>query len=152
MFRGISNIAVDSKGRVAIPKQYREQLLQVANGQLMLTAGPDRCLLVYPLHEWWPTEEKIMSLPTTNPVHRQMQLVYVGHATETDIDKNGRILVPAKLREYGMIDHKAVMVGQGKRLEIWGEELWLEKSGNWPEQLADINADDLSEEARSLSL
>ncbi len=152
MFRGISNIAVDAKGRVAIPKSHREPLIKVASGKLMLTVGPDSCLLVYPPHEWWPTEEKIMALPNTNPVHRRMQLMYVGHATETDIDKNGRILIPAKLREYALIEHKAVMVGQGRRLEIWSEERWVDESGNWQEQLANVDIDELSAEALALCL
>ena len=152
MFRGISNIAVDAKGRVAIPKSHREPLIEVANSQLMLTVGPDNCLLVYPLHEWWPTEEKIMALPNTNPVHRRMQLMYVGHATKTDIDKSGRIMLPVKLREYARIENKAVMVGQGRRLEIWSEDRWLDESENWPEQLASVDVDDLSAEAQALSL
>ncbi len=152
MFRGISNIAVDTKGRVAIPKNHREPLTKTTNGQLMLTVGPSSCVLVYPLHEWWPTEEKIMSLPNTNPLHRRMQLMYVGHATETEIDKNGRILLPAKLREFASIERKAVMVGQGRRLEIWEEERWLEESADWQDQLANVSPDELSEEALALCL
>lgn len=152
MFRGISNIAVDSKGRVAIPKNHREPLIKTTSGQLMLTVGPNSCVLVYPLHEWWPTEEKIMSLPNTNPLHRRMQLMYVGHATETEIDKNGRILLPAKLREFASIERKAVMVGQGRRLEIWEEERWNEESADCQDLLGNVTADELSEEALALCL
>jgi len=94
MFRGISNIAVDAKGRISIPKSQREQLIAVSKGELMVTAGPDRCLLVFPIDEWWPTEEKILSLPNTNKIHRQMQHIYIGYATETEIDNNGRIHLP----------------------------------------------------------
>jgi len=139
MFRGISNIAVDAKGRISIPKTHREQLLAVSKGELMVTAGPDRCLLVFPLDEWWPTEEKILSLPNTNKIHRQMQHLYIGYATETEVDNNGRIHLPPMLR-----------VGQGRRLEIWGEEIWRDKSSNWPEIIAEVEADELSEEAQAL--
>ena len=130
MFRGISNIAVDAKGRISIPKSQREQLIAVSKGELMVTAGPDRCLLVFPIDEWWPTEEKILSLPNTNKIHRQMQHIYIGYATETEIDSNGRIHLPPMLREYACMDRKAVMIGQGRRLEIWGEEIWRDKSSN----------------------
>jgi len=150
MFRGISNIAIDAKGRLSIPKKYREQLISVSRGQLMVTVAPDRCLLVFPLDEWWPTEEKLMKLPNTNSKHRRLQLLYVGFATETEIDNNGRILVPPKLREFAEIDRKAVMVGQGRRLEVWGEERWLDSSSSWPEELVDDSNDELSEEAREL--
>ena len=150
MFRGISNIAIDAKGRLSIPKKYREQLISVSRGQLMVTVAPDRCLLVFPLDEWWPTEEKLMMLPNTNSKHRRLHLLYVGFATETEIDNNGRILVPPKLREFAEIDRKAVMVGQGRRLEVWGEERWLDSSSSWPEELVDDSNDELSEEAREL--
>jgi len=150
MFRGISNIAVDAKGRISIPKTHREQLLAVSKGELMVTAGPDRCLLVFPLDEWWPTEEKILSLPNTNKIHRQMQHLYIGYATETEVDNNGRIHLPPMLREYACMDRKAVMIGQGRRLEIWGEEIWRDKSSNWPEIIAEVEADELSEEAQAL--
>jgi len=79
-------------------------------------------------NEWWPTEEKILSLPNTNKIHRQMQHIYIGYATETEIDNNGRIHLPPMLREYACMDRKAVMIGQGRRLEIWGEEIWRDKS------------------------
>ena len=100
--------------------------------------------------EWWPTEEKILSLPNTNKLHRQMQHLYIGYATDTEIDNNGRIHLPPMLREYAFMDRKAVMLGQGRRLEIWSEDVWREKSSNWPELIADAEADDMSEEAQAL--
>ena len=103
MFRGIANISVDAKGRVAIPKIHRTRFEAEDTLELMVTAGPDRCLLIYQMHEWLPTEKKIMSLPNGHPVNRRMQRMYVGHATETEIDKNGRILVPTVLRDYASI-------------------------------------------------
>ena len=152
MFRGIANISVDAKGRVAIPKMHRSRLEADGASELMVTAGPDRCLLIYPMEQWLPTEQQIMSLPNTNARVRQMQRLYVGHATEIEIDSHGRILLPAILRSYASIGKKALMLGQGKKLELWGEEVWNDKSTTWPEELADLDIDDLSDEVRGLSL
>lgn len=152
MFRGIANISVDAKGRVAIPKMHRTRLEADGASELMVTAGPDRCLLVYPMEHWLPVEQQIMGLPNTNPTNRRMQRMYVGHATEIEIDSHGRILLPALLRSYASIGKKALMIGQGKKLELWGEEVWNDKSTTWPEELADLDVDELSEEARELSL
>ncbi len=152
MFRGIANISVDAKGRVAIPKKHRDRLLAEGADDLMVTAGPDRCLLIYPMAVWLPTEQKLLSLPNTNPLNRQMQRLYIGFATESEVDKMGRILVPSKLREYARIDKKTVMVGQGQKLELWSEESWDEKSNAWPDELSEVSFDALSDEAKGLSL
>ena len=152
MFRGISSISVDAKGRVAIPKKHRARLQADNANDLMVTAGPERCLLVYPMEAWLPTEKKILALPNTDPLNRRMQRMYVGHAMEAEIDKTGRILVPAVLRDYASIGDQAIMLGQGHRLELWGEDMWNSKSQSWPEDLEDIGQDELSEAARDLSL
>ena len=123
-FRGINNVALDAKGRMAVPSRYRERLLEVCGGRLIVTVDPDSCLLVYPLPEWEIIESKLVKLPSLNRQARSMQRLLIGHATECEMDAQGRILLPALLREYASLNKKSVMLGQGKKFEIWDEEAW----------------------------
>ncbi len=150
MFRGIHSIAIDAKGRLSIPKKVREKLLVASNGELMVTVGSHASLLVFPLEEWWSTEEKILNLPNTNKFNRMLQLAYVGHATEIDMDANGRILIPPELRNYAELDRQAVLIGQGKRLEIWGEEGWRNETEKMRMEIADADHDQYSDAAKEL--
>ena len=123
-FRGINNLALDTKGRMAMPSRYRERLLENCDGQLVVTVDPDGCLLVYPLPEWEIIESKLVKLPSFNKRAKSIQRLLIGHATECDMDGQGRILLPTLLREYAGLTKKMVMIGQGKKFEIWDEEVW----------------------------
>ncbi|MCK5001601.1 MAG: division/cell wall cluster transcriptional repressor MraZ [Gammaproteobacteria bacterium] len=125
-FRGINNLALDTKGRMAMPSRYRERLLEVCGGRLVVTVDPDSCLLVYPLPEWEIIESKLVQLPSFNRRAKAIQRLLIGHATECDMDGQGRILLPTLLREYAGLSKKIVMIGQGKKFEIWDEEVWNE--------------------------
>ncbi len=125
-FRGINNLALDTKGRMAMPSRYRERLLEVCGGRLVVTVDPDSCLLVYPLPEWEIIESKLVQLPSFNRRAKAIQRLLIGHATECDMDGQGRILLPTLLREYASLSKKIVMIGQGKKFEIWDEEVWNE--------------------------
>ncbi|MES0327019.1 MAG: division/cell wall cluster transcriptional repressor MraZ [Gammaproteobacteria bacterium] len=123
-FRGINNLALDTKGRMAMPSRYRERLLENCDGQLVVTVDPDGCLLVYPLPEWEVIESKLVKLPSFNKRAKSIQRLLIGHATECDMDGQGRILLPTLLRDYASLTKKIVMIGQGKKFEIWDEEIW----------------------------
>jgi len=123
-FRGINNLALDTKGRMAMPSRYRERLLENCDGQLVVTVDPDGCLLVYPLPEWEIIESKLVKLPSFNKRAKSIQRLLIGHATECDMDGQGRILLPTLLRDYAGLTKKMVMIGQGKKFEIWDEEVW----------------------------
>ena len=138
-FRGINNISVDAKGRMAMPARYRERLLEGCGGRLVVTVDRDHCLLVYPLPEWEVIETKLVELPSLNKTARLLQRLLIGHATELEMDAQGRILLPAMLREYADLKKKAVLIGQGKKLEIWDEDTWNENQGEW---LESVNTDD----------
>jgi MraZ protein len=138
-FRGINNISVDAKGRMAMPARYRERLLDGCGGKLVVTVDRDHCLLVYPLPEWEIIESKLIQLPSLNKQARLLQRLLIGHATELDMDAQGRILLPSILREYAGIEKKAVLIGQGKKLEIWDESTWNESQEAWVEA---VQADD----------
>ena len=138
-FRGINNISVDAKGRMAMPARYRERLLENCGGRLVVTVDRDHCLLVYPLPEWEIIEAKLNELPSLNKQARLLQRLLIGHATELDMDAQGRILLPAMLRDFAGLKKKAVLIGQGKKFEIWDEEIWNESQEEW---VAAVQADD----------
>lgn len=132
-FRGINNIALDAKGRMALPARYRERLLESCGGHLVVTVDRDHCLLVYPLPEWEVIESKLIQLPSLNKQARLLQRLLIGHATELEMDGQGRILLPAMLRDFAGLTKKAVLIGQGKKLEIWDEDTWAESQEAWME-------------------
>lgn len=125
MFHGSSQLSLDSKGRLAIPAKYREKLLGHCDGRLIVTADPDRCLLLYPQPDWEPIQKKLMSLSSFNAKTRALQRLLVGYAEDVEMDGAGRILVPPTLRDYAGLDKKAMIAGQGNRLELWEEGRWL---------------------------
>jgi MraZ protein len=152
MYRGVNNLNIDAKGRLAIPTKYRQQLQQECAGKLVATIDTeDACLLLYPLPEWEIIENKISGLSSFNKTTRRIQRLLIGHATETEMDSNGRLLIAPALRQYAQLDKPVVLVGQGKKFEIWSEGQWIDKRENWlREGLEDI--DDMPDELKNLSL
>src|SRR5579864_9273672 len=96
MFRGISRLALDAKGRLAIPSRNRMSLAN-GSGRIVITADPSRCLLVYPLDAWEPIQARLMSLSSFDERIRALQRLLVGYADDVDIDAAGRVLVPPPL-------------------------------------------------------
>jgi MraZ protein len=126
MFRGVQHINMDAKGRLAMPARQREPLMAECNGQLVATIDTQsQCLFIYPLPEWEKLEREIQELPALNPAVKRFQRLVIGYATDLELDGNGRILLPAPLRDYAGLEKKLVLVGQGKKLELWAEDLWL---------------------------
>ena len=149
-FRGVSNLSLDAKGRIVLPARYRERLLEISQGQLIITIDTDQpCLLIYPLPEWELIEEKIEALPSFNPTTRRIQRLLIGHATEVEVDTNGRMLLSNPLREYAQLGKKVVLIGQGKKFELWDEVLWAERMNNW---LDDGTGDDMPAALAELTL
>ncbi len=148
-FRGVSNLSLDAKGRIVLPARYREHLIEICNSQLVITIDTDQpCLLLYPINEWELIEEKIEALPSFNPTTRRIQRLLIGHATDVEVDGNGRMLLSNPLRDYAKLGKKVVLIGQGKKFELWDETLWSEKMGEWisdgsdaemPEALAELS-------------
>jgi MraZ protein len=151
MFRGVQHINMDAKGRLAMPARQREPLLSQCNGQLVATIDTQsRCLFIYPLPEWETIEREIQQLPALKPAVKRFQRLVIGYATDIELDSNGRLLLPAPLREYAGLEKKLVLVGQGKKLELWAEESWMAER----EQALDESGPDaeLPEELMSLTL
>ena len=125
MFRGLHTINLDAKGRLAIPTKYRDTLAGLCDAKMVVTVDiEERCLLVYPLNEWEIIQSKIADLPNMSPVVRRMQRMLIGHANDIELDGNGRILLPQPLREYAELDKEVVLMGQGKKLELWSKSVW----------------------------
>lgn len=128
-FRGVTHLALDTKGRLAIPARHREALAGSATpASLVLTADPSRCLLLYPRAAWEPIQARLMALSSFNAQIRALQRLLVGHADDVDIDSAGRILVPPSLRQYASLDHRVVLVGQGRKFELWDEAKWQDET------------------------
>ena len=125
MFRGVATFNLDAKGRMAIPAKFRKHLDVSCEGRLVITIDhSDHCLQVYPLPEWETVEQKLSALPSLNPQVRRLKRMLLGYATECEMDSNGRILLPAKLREFAGLDKNIVMIGQGNKFELWDEQSW----------------------------
>ena len=133
-----------------LPARYRERLLEICQSQLVVTIDTDQpCLLIYPLPEWEAIEEKIEALPSFNPTTRRIQRLLIGHATEVEVDANGRMLLSTPLREYARLGKKVVLIGQGKKFELWDEALWNERMEAW---LGDSGGDEMPGALAELTL
>lgn len=139
-----------------MPTRYRERLHLTGsniNTTVVLTIDTEeRCLLLYPLPEWEAIEQILANLPSFNPAARRIQRLLIGHATDVEMDGQGRILLPPLLRDYAGLTKKAVMVGQGKKFEIWDEVHWDRSRQRWLEEESHALESDLPEEVKSISL
>ena len=128
MFRGVAQLSMDGKGRLAIPTRYRDALLGRGDGRLVLTADPSRCLLLYPLIDWEPIYRRLMSLPSFDERVRGLQRLIGGYADDVEMDGQGRILVSPALREFASLARSVTLVGQGGKFELWDSARWAEQS------------------------
>ncbi|KUJ74712.1 division/cell wall cluster transcriptional repressor MraZ [Thiomicrospira sp. XS5] len=150
-FRGINSINVDAKGRLAIPKRYRESISEASENQLVATIDlHSPCLLIYTMDEWEVIERKLMSLPNMDPQARLVQRLLLGHASEMEMDGQGRVLLPSLLREHAKLEKEAILLGQGNKFELWSQSAWDESR---PEMLDTASGvGDVSESLATLSL
>lgn len=124
MFRGVTQLSLDAKGRLAIPARYRSELVSFCEGRLIVTADPSRCLLIYPQPAWEPIEQKLNNLSSFDPRTRSLQRLLVGNASDVEMDAAGRILVSPPLRQFAGLSKDVVLVGQGTKFELWDEGQW----------------------------
>ena len=124
MFKGISNLSIDVKGRASMPQRYRSDFSSKNKSKLVITADKDKCLLIYTQTNWSVIEKKLSNLPSYNKEARFIQRLLIGYATESEIDSQGRFLIPTPLREYAGIQKKIVLLGQGSKFELWSENTW----------------------------
>ena len=139
MFRGVSTLSLDAKGRLAMPARYREQLQACCAAHLVVTIDTDRCLLIYPEPNWREIERKLEKLPSFNPTARKLQRLYIGHAHDVDMDSQGRVQLPPELRQFAQLDKRVALIGQSNKFELWDEDTWVARRDQW------LNEEDLVE-------
>lgn len=119
MFMGEYNHSIDQKGRIIVPAKFREELGE----EFVMTLGLDGCLFVYPNSEWETFVEQLKKLPGNREV-RQLQRYFLAGATNCELDKQGRILIPVKLREHAKLEKEVVFVGVLGKIDVWSKERW----------------------------
>lgn len=150
MFRGVSTINLDEKGRMAVPARYRAELAECCDNQVVMTVGLDKCLLLYPLPEFEAIERKLVKLPALDKKAKRLQRLLIGHAAECEMDGQGRLLIPEPLRRFAGLDKKVALIGQGNKFEVWDETAWTQARDAWIEE-EQSDAAALSPELESLA-
>ena len=131
MFRGVSALSLDAKGRMAMPTKYRDLLHEYCQGHIVITIDPDYCLLLYPQPEWEMIEKELIRLPSLDKKARRLKRLLIGHATECTLDASGRLLLPPVLRAFAKLDKRVVLIGQGNKFELWDEQTWQARCEEW---------------------
>ena len=122
MFIGEYHHALDAKNRIIVPSKIRDEL----GSPFVMTKGLDGCIYLYTLSEWKMLEEKLSTLPITNKDARAFARFFFSGATEIEVDKQGRALIPQNLLAYSGINKDVVSIGVSNRVEIWSKEKWIE--------------------------
>lgn len=137
LFKGVSQVSIDAKGRIAIPAKHRQTLMATGLGKLVLTLDPDHCLLIYPQPIWQQLEPQFTSLPALNKQARIIQRIFLGYASEGEMDAQGRLLLPPPLRAVAGIKRQATLVGQGQKFELWNSAAWNAHLKRWMKKAAE---------------
>lgn len=134
MFMGEYQHSIDTKGRLIIPSKFRDNLAQ----RFILTRGIDQCLFGYPITEWRKLEEKLKRLPITKKDARAFTRFFFSGATEVEMDKQGRINIPAILMDYAKLEKNCTVLGVSTRIEIWSQSIWQSYFNEASQTFADI--------------
>ena len=124
MFMGEYQHTIDDKGRLIMPAKFRDGLGE----KFVVTKGLDGCLFVYEMDEWQVLETKLRNLPFTKADARAFARFFFSGATECELDKQGRILLPTNLRDHAQLQKDVFIIGVSSRLEIWSKEVWEDYS------------------------
>ncbi len=127
MFQGATALSLDAKGRLAVPARHREALVSASEGQLVLTAHPHRCLLLYPAPAWEPIRDKVLAASSLDPRAAAIKRLLVGNARDESMDSAGRLLVSPELRLFAQLEKQVWLVGQGTHFEIWSDAGWRQQ-------------------------
>lgn len=132
MFRGINAVNLDPKGRMCVPTRYRDGLVAADSAAVIVTIDTNSpCLLLYPMKEWEVIETKVAALPSFNAATLRIKRLLIGHATEVEMDTNGRILLPPLLRKHASLNKRVMLVGQRNKFEIWDDQQWDVSCASW---------------------
>jgi MraZ protein len=148
MFRGATSLNLDAKGRLTLPTKHREAMALECSGNLVLTAHPHRCLLIYPQPAWEPIQAKMTALSSFDKQSSGLQRLLVGFAEDVVLDSAGRLLVSPELRDFAGLGKEVMLVGQGSHFELWGKEAWRAQL----EQVMQADSFDMPKELEGFSL
>lgn len=143
MFIGEFNATIDDKGRIAIPAKFRSSL----KSQVVVTRGLDNSLFLYTIEEWKKLAEKLASLPISTANTRAFSRLMLAGAMDCDIDKQGRITLPAYLKEFARIQKKLIFAGLYNRIEVWSEDSWQKYK-----KQTEKNSNDIAEQLGTLGV
>ncbi len=141
MLMGEYSHSLDTKGRLIMPAKLRQDIGE----KFILTKGLDGCLFAFSQTEWNNFEEKLKNLPLSDRNARNFVRFFLSGATECEIDKQGRFLIPTNLRTSAKLEKDAIIIGVGTRIEIWNKEAW-EKCDE------EISADEIAENMANLGI
>jgi MraZ protein len=122
VFRGRYEHSIDTKGRTSVPSRFREVMVAQGDARLVVTTGLDTCLVAYPMGEWLAFEKRLSALPQFDADVVTLKRIYVSGAVECEVDKVGRILIPAALRKHARLHRDALWAGMGSYIELWAKE------------------------------
>jgi transcriptional regulator MraZ len=120
MLLGTHDHTIDDKSRITLPAKFRG----VFESGIVVTRGLDSCLVAFPRDEWARSQSRIAELDSLSGEARSLQRVVYANAVEGDLDKQGRIVIPAALKEYAGLDRDVVVAGVNDHLEIWDRAAW----------------------------
>lgn len=123
---------IDAKGRMIMPAKFREELGE----KFVVTKGLDKCLFVFAASEWEKLDKQLSELSLSKG--RKTQRFFYGGMMDCEIDKQGRVLVPANLREYAGLEKDVVVVGLARRAEIWSKTEWDKQNEQFIEDADDV--------------
>ena len=132
---------IDAKGRISMPAKIRKDMGET----FIVTKGLDGCLFAFSQEEWLNFETKLKSLPLSDKNARNFVRFFLAGATECEIDKQGRFLIPANLRVAAKLEKETIIIGVGTRLEIWNKETWVSKD-------EELSADEIAENMTMLGI
>jgi MraZ protein len=140
MFRGHYDHTIDAKGRTSLPARFRHALTAMGSsvGETRLIATPalaDPCLDIYPIPAWEQFEARVAALPKWDRDTVLLRRRYVSAAVECDLDRHGRILIPASLREHAGLGKEVLWAGIGSTMELWSRSRWQDAQALDDEQL-----------------
>lgn len=133
MFLGTHTPKLDDKGRLFLPAKFRDKLA----GGLVMTRGQERCLYVFPMEEFVKVTQKFQEAPTSSKAARDYMRVFLSGASDEIPDKQGRVTVPAALRQYAGLDRDCTVIGTGARVEVWDTTAWNEYLASTEQAFAD---------------
>ena len=134
---------IDTKKRLSIPAKFRKDLGERA----VITKGLENCLVIYTMKEWEKLAEKLNSLPTSQADARNFARLMLSGATDVELDKLGRVLVPDYLKNYASLKKNVTVLGLSTKIEIWDTEKWEEHK-----QRTETDAGDIAERLKELGI